>query len=176
MKKNNFINSLILLIFVFSYSNVIAETKVRFVDMDILIKNSLVGKSLISQLDKINKDNKISFDKTKDRLSEKKKKITAQKNILSQEEYNKKVKSLNDEFSKFKVESENKIKLLAKKRDNGMLKILNELNIILSEHSNQNNLTFIIDQKNIVIGKSDLNITEIIKKKLNSKITNIKLN
>ena len=83
MKKNNFINSLILLIFVFSYSNVIAETKVRFVDMDILIKNSLVGKSLISQLDKINKDNKISFDKTKDRLSEKKKNYSTKKYFIT---------------------------------------------------------------------------------------------
>ncbi len=176
MKKNNFKNFLISLIFIFVYSNAVAETKVRFVDMDILIKNSSAGKSLLSQLDKKNKDNKMSFDKSRKKLSEKKKKITAQKNVLTTEEYNKKVKALNDEFEKFKVESENEIRLLAKKRDDGMLKILNELNIILSEHSNENNLTFIIDQKNIIIGKTDLNITETIMKKLNNKINKIKLN
>ena len=56
-----------------------------------------------------------------------------------------------------------------------MNKILNELNLILSEYSKQNELTFIIDQKNIIIGKSDLNITNEIMKKLDSKITKIKI-
>ena len=96
MKKNNFKNFLISLIFIFVYSNAVAETKVRFVDMDILIKNSSAGKSLLSQLDKKNKDTKMSFDKSRKKLSEKKKKITAQKNVLTTEEYNKKVKALND--------------------------------------------------------------------------------
>ena len=50
------------------------------------------------------------------------------------------------------------------KRNTGMKKILDELNIVLSEYSKKNELTFIIDQKNIIIGNGDLNITnEIIK-------------
>ena len=63
-----------------------------------------------------------------------------------------------------------------KKRDKGMNKILSELKIVLSEYSDQNKLTFIIDQKNIIIGRSDLNVTQEVLKKLNNKIKKITLN
>ena len=69
-----------------------------------------------------------------------------------------------------------KIRSLQKKRDKGMNKILSELKIVLSEYSDQNKLTFIIDQKNIVIGRSDLNVTQEVLKKLNNKIKKITLN
>jgi len=61
-------------------------------------------------------------------------------------------------------------------RDNGLQKIMNELNIILSEYSKKNELTFIIDQKNIIIGKTDLNITNEILKLLDQKLKKVKIN
>mgnify|MGYP001178422719 FL=1 len=57
-----------------------------------------------------------------------------------------------------------------------MNKILRELKIVLSEYSDQNKLTFIIDQKNIIIGRSDLNVTQEVLKMLNNKIKKITLN
>ena len=54
-------------------------------------------------------------------------------------------------------------------------KILKELNILLTEYSNKNQLAFIIDQKNIIIGKSDLNITKEILKSLNQKLSKINI-
>jgi len=50
------------------------------------------------------------------------------------------------------------------------------LNIILSEYSKKNELTFIIDQKNIIIGKTDLNITNKILKLLDQRLTKVKIN
>ena len=57
-----------------------------------------------------------------------------------------------------------------------MKKIFDELKILLSEYSNKNKLTFIIDQKNIIIGRSDLNVTNEILKLLDSKLKKITLN
>ena len=57
-----------------------------------------------------------------------------------------------------------------------MKKIMEELNEVLSEYSKKNNLAFIIDQNNIVIGRTDLNITKDIIKLLDQKIQKIKLN
>ena len=48
-----------------------------------------------------------------------------------------------------------------------MRKLLDELRVILSKYSDENNLAFIIDQKNIIIGKADLNVTSEILKRLN---------
>jgi len=109
-------------------------------------------------------------------LSSKKQKISAQKNILAVEEYNKKIIDINKDFEKFQKEAKKRITLVQSKRDVGMKKIFDELKILLSEYSNKNKLTFIIDQKNIIIGRSDLNVTNEILKLLDSKLKKITLN
>tara|TARA_B100000787_G_scaffold169342_1_gene160293 strand:+ start:250 stop:780 length:531 start_codon:yes stop_codon:yes gene_type:complete len=176
VKKFNFISLVLPILFVLFYSNAIAETKIAIVEIDYLIKNSIAGKSFIKELDKLNKNNIKFFEESNKKLNLEKEKIAKQKNILSNEEYNKKVKSLNNEFKKYKNDSDIKIQSLQKKRDKGMNKILRELKIVLSEYSDQNKLTFIIDQKNIIIGRSDLNVTQEVLKMLNNKIKKITLN
>jgi|TARA_B110000259_G_scaffold146281_1_gene164885 outer membrane protein len=153
-----------------------SETKIAFVEMDTLMRESLVGKSLINQLNKLEKTNSKYFNDYKKKLAEKKNKITSQKTILSKEEYNKKIISLNKDYKNFQNDGKNKITLLQSKRNKAMQKILSELKILLSDYSNENNLTFIIDQKNIIIGKSDLNITSQILKLLDKKLKKVSLN
>ena len=144
--------------------------------MDTIMKESLAGKSLIKQLSNINNDNKKYFDQYKKKLDSKKNKINSQKNILSKDEYEKKVLALNRDFESFKKEGRNKINFIESKRDEAMKKILSELKIILSEYSDKHKLTFIIDQKNIIIGMSDLNVTKEILELLNLKLKKISLN
>ena len=54
-------------------------------------------------------------------------------------------------------------------------KILKEVTIVLSEYSSKNELTFIIDQKNIIIGKSELNVTNKVLKLVDSRIKKVSL-
>ena len=54
--------------------------------------------------------------------------------------------------------------------------ILSELNVLLSNYSNENELTFIIDQKNIIIGRTDLNVTSEILKLIDLKLKKVSLN
>ena len=143
-----------------------SETKVAFIQMDILINESSAGKSLIEELNKIDKKNKKRFKETKEKLDKEKNDITLKKDILSKEEYEKQIIKLNDKFRSFQADAKKSAESLKTKRNAGMQKILKEINILLSEYSKKNELTFIIDQKNIIIGKSDLNITKEILKSL----------
>ena len=152
------------------------ETKIAFVEIDKVLKESSSGKSLIKQLSKLDQDNKKYFDEIKKKLYFEKKKINSQKDILSKEEYNKKVISLNNEFESFKNEGKKKIKLIQNKKNTAMKEILDVLNVLLSEYADKNQLLFIIDQKNIIIGRADLNITDEIIKLLNQKLIKVKLN
>ena len=95
---------------------------------------------------------------------------------MSKEEYDKKVSILNNDFKKYQEEVKNKVVLTKSKRDLAIKKILSELNILLSQYSNENKLTFVIDQKNIVIGRSDLNITNQILKLMDLKLKKVSLN
>ena len=153
-----------------------SEVKIAIIDTELIMKESLAGKSLIKQLSKIDNGNKKYFLKYETKLKVEKEKISAQINILSKEEYDKKVSILNNDFKKYQEEVKNKIVLTKSKRDLGIKKILSELNILLSQYSNENKLTFVIDQKNIVIGRSDLNITNQILKLIDLKLKKVSLN
>ena len=60
-------------------------------------------------------------------------------------------------------------------RDNAAKKILDILNLILSEYSAKNSISLIIDKKNIIIGKSELDVTNQIMELLNKKIKKVDL-
>ena len=140
---------LIFITFFFIFLSTISksEVKIAFIEMDTIMKESSSGKSLIQQLNKLDNNNKKYFKETKKKLSLEKNKINSQKNILSESEYNQKVASLNKEFEIFQDVGKKKIELLKTKRNMGMKQILDKLNILLSEYSKKNELSFIIDQK-----------------------------
>ena len=171
IKYTKVIFFILVTLFIFTQSK--SEIKIAFIEMDKILRESLVGKSLAKQLNEADITNKKYFNEYKKKLDLEKNKIQTQKNILSKEEYEKKIISLNKDFEKFKIDGNKKINLLKLKRDKAMDKILSELNILLSEYSNKNELTFIIDQKNIVIGKTNLNITKEILKLLDLKLKKI---
>tara|TARA_B110000914_G_C15478976_1_gene454647 strand:+ start:583 stop:1104 length:522 start_codon:yes stop_codon:yes gene_type:complete len=173
MKKN--IKFFLFCIIMLISTQVKSEVKVAFIEMDKLINSSIVGASLIKQLNAIDTRNRKNFDEIKKKLNLEKKKINSQMNVLSEEEYKKKVSNLNKEFEDFKEKGKKEIQSLEKKRVIAMKKILGQINLILSKYSEENQLTFIIDQKNIIIGQTNLNVTDEILKKLNSKLKKISL-
>ena len=174
IKKIKIVFLFIFLVFLSSQSK--SEIKIAFIEMDTLINQSLAGKSLTEQLDKINKKNIKDFNEIEKKLLIEKNDLSKKKNILSNDEYKKKVIELNKKFNSTQADVKSRIKLIQSKKDEGIAKILKELNILLSEYSNKNQLTFIIDQKNVVIGKTELNITKEILKSLNQKISKININ
>ena len=118
------------------------------------MRESLVGKSVLQQLDKLDKANKNKYIENRKKLSLKKDKVNSQKNILSKEEFEKKVIALNKEFENFKKEGNKKVNDLRSKRNKAMKKILDEVKYsFIRIFRIKMNLTFIIDQKNIIIGK-----------------------
>ena len=124
-----------------------SEIKVAFIEMNFLVNESLAGKSLSKKLNIIDKANIKKLKEAKEKLDNEKNDISQKKNVLSNEEYEKKVIALNIKFSSLQSDAKKKIESLQSKRNIGMSKILKELNIILSEYSTKNQLTFIIDQK-----------------------------
>ena len=69
---------------------------------------------------------------------------------------------------------EKKIKLNKLKDESAKL-ILKNINEIISEYSTKNSISMIVEKKSIIIGKSELNITNDILDLLNKKIKKIDL-
>ena len=166
---------LILTIFLFS-SKINAEQNIAFIDLDLIIKNSLVGKSASTQLEKRKKSLIDKLLKVENNLKDEEVKIVSQKNILEDDKYKIKVKELRDSISehrKNKIEKNNEFKMFTLEANN---KILSILNPIINDYSKEKSISIIFQKKNIVSGRNDLDITTDILKLLNNKIKKIDLN
>ena len=162
---------------IFSISNfAFGETKVAFIDMQYIMNNSLAGQSIKKQLEDLHKKNLNNFKKKEDTLKKKEKEILSKKNILSKEEFEKEISSLRIEVKKYNNERNEKIGSLTKKRLDSMQEIIKTLSPILANYSKEKDISIIMDKKNIIVGKTELNLTNEILKLLDSKIKKINLN
>ena len=95
--------------------------------------------------------------------------------VLKESEFNAKVNELREKIKSYNEFKNNKNNDLKKLRDNAAKKILDILNTILGDYSAKNSISLIIDKKNIIIGKSELDVTNQIMELLNKKIKKIDL-
>ena len=151
------------------------DLKIAYIDTDKILNESKAGKDIKKQLDAINKKNISKFKKIEKELVEEEKKISQKKNILSKEELEKKIKTLQEKAIKFNNDVKNNKNNLFTKNKYATEKFLKTLNIILSDYASKNSIQIILQKKNIVIGREDLDITSEILTLVNEKIKNIKL-
>ena len=166
----------VIIIFLFCNNLSYAENLIVYIDMEKILNESKSGMSINKQLEKIHKMNIKEFKKIEDELKKKEESIIAQKNILSKEDYTKKIKILRDNTNTYRKNRQEKINLLTKKRMESSSKLLNLINPILSDYSKENDISIILQKKNVVLAKTDLNITNKVIDILNSKIESINLN
>ncbi len=167
---------LIILLLQITTNIVYAESKVAFLDMQFIMDKSLAGQSLKKQLENLHKKNLDDFNKKESELKKKEQEILDKKNILSKEEFQKEISKLRNEVKDYNNNRNEKINSLTKKRLESMEKIIKSLSPILADYSKEKNISLIIDKKNIIVGKTELNITNEILKILDNKIKKVKLN
>ena len=153
-----------------------AELFIVYLNMNKVMNKTIAGKSLVEQLEKIHKANIVEFKKIEDNLKKEEVTVLSQKNILSQDEYNKKVNSLKNKINSYKNDRKQKIDLVSKKKIEATSQLLNEVEPLLVDYSKKNNISIILRKQDIVIARSDLDITNEIIDLVNSKIKKIKLN
>ena len=166
----------ILLFFLLTFYNIsLAEEKVFYLDVNFLLTQSDAGKYINTELKKINNKNIEEYKKIENSIKNEEEKLLKQKNILKEEEFNDKVKKLKEKYNSYQELKKTKNNDLKKLRDNAGNQILVIINEILSEYSLKNKISLIIEKKNIIIGKTELDITKNILELLNSKIKKVEL-
>ena len=173
LKKFNSILLISIFSFICNQKSFAEDLIIVFVDMDKIIATSNAGKKIQNSMDKFAKKENQKFDSIESNLKKKEQEILKQKNILSKEELDKKVKSFQTELSKLRKEKIEFNRSIIKRNQESTNKIVNEINKILTEYASNNSVSLIIQKKNIIIGKTELDITPEILKQFNSKIKSI---
>ena len=173
MLKKFFIISILFLIFTFSYAE---DQKIVYLNIDKIMKQSIAGKSIKKQLENIYNKNLNKFKKNDEILKNKEKKIIAQKNILSQEDFQNEISSLRLEIIKFQKEQAKARDDINKLRIEATNKLILKLSPLLQDYAKKNSISLILQKKNIVMGKKEIEITDEILDIANNKIKDIKIN
>ena len=130
------------------------------VDIDFIIKNSKNGKEIIDDLNEKNKKLIDKFQKQEKIFKDKETDLLAKKNILSQDEFNNSVNQFRNEINEFNINKQEKLNEFNKEKTNKYAELVSYINDFLVNYSKENNIKVIIDKKNILISRNDIDITK----------------
>ena len=162
--------------FIFGITNPFAENKIVYIDMNRILDKSKVGIFVEKELTKAHEAKLNNFKKSEEKMKKEEIELISQRNIMGREEFDKKVKLLNEEAQKYQNERRKWFDEIAQKRNNARTEVLKSLDPILTEYFEQNQISLMLYKRNIAIGTSELDITDPIIDELNKKLPSIKLN
>ena len=162
--------------FIIFFQNLSAEENlIVYINMDRIMNETIAGKSINNQIQKIHNANLEDFKKIEKSIKNEETEIVSQKNTLSNEDYQKKINSLRAKINNYKKSRQERINALNKKRINASSVLLKKINPILSDYSNENGISIILPKKNVILAKTNLDITNTIIDLANLKIKEIEL-
>jgi len=153
----------------FYFSPVFGENKIYFIDLDYLLNNSNLGKIIYKDLDSFKKKYSNKLDLMEKDLISQENKIKSMKNISPEEEYIKNVQLLKNNIVLYNKEKEKLTISFNNEKNKQMKKFIETIQPIVETYMNENQIDFLIEKKNIFIGKSTYEITNDINKLLNLK-------
>mgnify|MGYP003740555311 FL=1 len=152
-----------------------SEQKIAFIDMDKIISTSKSGSSILKQLTDLNNKNSKFLKDEKKKFQEKETKLIAQKNILSETDFKNKLNELKSEIKNY---NQNRNKMLAdfnKLKIDNTNSLLRLINPILIKFSNDKEIAIILQKKDLVVAKTQLDITDEVIKIVNSEVKEFKI-
>ena len=164
----------ILLFFSISVTSYSSE-KIVYLDVEKIMQESIAGKAIIVKIKKKRETSISKFKKKEKEIVEKEKKLISQKNVLSEEEFKKKIQDLRSDISKYQKERNNASNDIARTRIKASTNLIKKLTPILETYSKENSIRIIIQKKHIVMGSKEDDITKDILDLVNQKIKSIKV-
>ena len=165
---------LFLFFFIIS-SPVISDQKIVFVDMDRLVSVSKPGSSIFKQLKDINNKNLNFLKNEEKKFKEKEKKLIAQKNIITEADFKNKIDKLKFEINSYNQDRNKMIEEFNKLKVENTNNLLKQINPILTKYSTENEISIILQKKALIIGKTELDITDEIIIIINDEIKEFKI-
>ena len=99
--------------------------------------------------------------------------LLAQKTILTKEEYQKKSDDLRKKVIDYQSQRRTSLEQITTQRAEARQKLLEKLDPILKTYIKENDISLIIDRKNVLMGNTNLDITNIIVEKLNKELPSL---
>jgi len=152
-----------------------AEQKIVVLDMKHVLNQSKAGKGAQDFLKKLFNSNSKKFAKAEKDLKKEETNLLAKKNILSDEDYKKKSNELRKKVLKFQTDRRTSLDEIAKLRAESREKLLKRIAPIVDTYIKENNISIVIDKKNMIGGLNEYDITKVIVAKLDKELPSLNL-
>jgi len=162
-------------IFLFLINNLSAQSLV-YIDMDKILQKSKAGKVVMDNLKKTNENNIKKFKKIEDDIKEQEQDLVSKRNVMSQEDFEKSLVELRKKISDYRETRQKAINEVDEKRINASADFAIKIKPILADYAKEKNIDIVVQKKNIIMGKSELDITDEILKIVDKEISKLKVN
>ena len=160
---------IILFFFIFCINFSYAEENIFFLDLDYLLNNSNSGKIIINKLKKINSENTSQLKIQEKQIKDLENEISTKKNVISEEELQKRIETLKIKFNQYKIEKDKSNKEFNSIKEVELTNFFKEITPHIEEFMEKNSIKIILDKKNIFIANSNYDITSELINFLNNK-------
>ena len=126
-------------------------------------------------LQKSFKENQEKYIKEGESLKNEEKDLLKQKAELTKEEYQKKTDILRKKVIDYQSQRRASLDKITNQRAAARNTLLKKLDPIINSYIKENNISLIIDKKNVIMGNAELDITNLIIEKLNKELPSLNI-
>ena len=165
------LNNLLLFFFIFflNAQQLSANDKIAFINLEKILSSSYLGKSLLKEIQNQNNENNNELKKNEIELKNDQDQLNKIKNIISEDEYKNKLNLLEQKINNFRNKKNQMVEEIEQKRNLELENFFSKINPIIQEYMNKNSIDILFDQKNVFIGKSSSDITDLLIEEINKK-------
>ena len=156
-------------LFVSSYSYSVEE-KIVYLNLDYIYQQSIPGKLILEELNKNKKLNIEKFKKKESEIRATEQDLIKKKNILSKEEFDLKVRTLNEEMQKYNKSREKAFLEFDENKKKKLNDFLVKITPLIENYVKENSINIVLNQKNLFIASKKFDITDQIIQIVNENI------
>ena len=161
---------IILILIIFFNEDVSAQEKIKYINLDLIIKNTNAGKLILENLEIKKNENIKNFKIQEDKIIDDEQDLVAKKNILSQEEFNSKLAALKKNLKIYKDEKQKKIQEFESNKKKLINNFFKKITPLIEDYVKINDIDLVVSKNNVFIASKKLDITNDIIEIIDEKI------
>ena len=168
-----FLRISIILIFLISTSHSNENQLIKFVSLDFIIKNSIIGKKL-SKENTEKRNTIIKKSKNQElKLEKQKNDILSKQNVLEKKEFEAKVVSHQKQVKEYQEKRNKEIQAHNEKKIELLKKLKMKIDKILVNYATENKIDMILKKEDIIVSNSNFDVTKDILSIIDKEIKNL---
>ena len=171
-----FVKFFVVTFFVLICTHTNAEQKIVVLDLKFVLNESKAGKGAQDFLKKSFNDNAKKFSDMEKELKNEETDLLSKKTILTKEEYTKKSDSLRKKVIDYQSQRKLSLEKIGQQRAESRATLLKKISPIVDTYIKENDISLVIDKKDMLGGRPEFDITKIIVEKLDKELPSLNLN